>query len=34
MSTIVRHAVRVFLPELPLLVVLLAGLWFANTVAI
>jgi hypothetical protein len=30
----VKTAVSVFFPELPLLVVLLAGLWFANSVPI
>lgn len=30
MEKIVRTAVQVFCPELPLLAVLLAGLWFAT----
>lgn len=32
MSVMVRTAVSVFFPELPLLVVLLTSLWFANSV--
>jgi hypothetical protein len=28
-----KTAISVFFPELPLLVVLFAGLWFANTIA-
>jgi hypothetical protein len=30
MRTITSTAIAVFFPELPLLVLLLAGLWFAN----
>lgn len=33
MRTLTRTAIAVFFPELPLLVLLLAGLWFANRLA-
>ncbi len=32
MNAAVRTAISVFFPELPLLVLLLASLWFANSV--
>lgn len=34
MKIMVRTAVAVFFPELPLLVALLAGLWFANSAVV
>lgn len=34
MRTITKTAIAVLFPELPLLVLLLASLWFANTIAL